>query len=84
LPTFQRADADQVATWRGKRGSAIDLGEYREFLGQVAEGEGGEITLESGEARRTVKRRLTTAANCMGKKLKYRRSEQDTICFEIV
>ena len=84
MPAFQRLSADQVALMRRPTRRGVDLAQYTEFLGDIERGEGGEITLDQGEASRVVKRRLTTAAKRMGKHLKYRRSGSGVVRFEVV
>jgi hypothetical protein len=61
----------------------VDLSECRAFVQDLTPGEGGEIMLGTDDARRTVKRRLTTAANQLNKKLKYHRSTEDVLRFEV-
>jgi hypothetical protein len=46
-------------------------------------GEGGEVTLNGNEQKRTVKRRLTVAGRRLGKSVVYRRSSGNTLRFEI-
>ena len=83
MPTFRRLTAQEIADLQPRRGSTVDLTEYREFLQDLAPGQGGEVSLGTGDQRRTVKRRLTTAALGMGKKLRYRRSPDNVVRFEV-
>jgi hypothetical protein len=83
MPSFRRLNPEEVAALRARNARAVDLSEYREFLQDLAPGDGGEIALGAGDERRTVKRRLTTAANRMNKKLRYRRSTDDVLRFEV-
>jgi hypothetical protein len=83
MPTFRRLSAEEVAALRKARGRAVDLSEYRQFLEGLAPGEGGELALSPDEQKRTVKRRLTTAARQMNKEVVYRRSEGDVLRFEV-
>jgi hypothetical protein len=72
-----------MAALRSRRRSSVDLTEYTEFLRGLATGEGGELVLGPGEQKRTVKRRLTTAAKRMDKGVRYRRTEGNTLHFEV-
>ena len=83
MPTFRPLSTEEVAALQKSRGRAIDLSEYRQFLEELEPGDGGEITLTPGEQKRTVKRRLTTAAKQMNKSVRYRRSEGDVLRFEV-
>jgi hypothetical protein len=83
MPTFHRLSAEEIAALRPRRTGSVDLSEYRQFLETLAPGEGGEVALGSGDQRRTVKRRLSTAAKQMNKQLRYRRSTDDTLRFEV-
>ena len=83
MPNFRRLSAEEISALRQPRGHAVDLTEYREFLQELAPGDGGEIALGDGDQPRTVKRRLTTVAKQMNKKLRYRRSEDAVLRFEV-
>jgi hypothetical protein len=84
MPTFHRLSAEEIAALRPRRTGSVDLSEYRQFLQDLAPGEGGEIVLGPDDQRRTIKRRLTTAANQMNKKVQYRRSTDDVLRFEVL
>lgn len=83
MPEFRRLSAAEVAALRSYRRGGVDLTEYTEFLRGLAVGEGGELTLNQNEQKRTVKRRLTRAAHLLGKNVRYRRSEGDIVRFEV-
>jgi hypothetical protein len=83
MPTFRRLSAEEIAAMRQPRGRSIDLTEYRQFLQDLAPGDGGEIALGPDEQTRTVKRRLTTAAKQLNKNVRYRRSDGDVLRFEV-
>lgn len=59
------------------------LKEMMEFLSQIAPGEGGEIVLEEGDNRLTIKNRLKKAAEKLGVELKFIRKRK-RIVFEVV
>ena len=84
MPTFRPLSADQLAALQRRRGAAVDLTEYSDFIRNLQVGEGGHLTLESNEQKRTVKHRLTRAAHLLGRSVRYRRSEGNTIRFELV
>jgi len=83
MPVFRRLDADEVAAMRARRRASVDLSEYSEFIRGLELGEGGEVTLNEMDQKRTVKRRLTRAARQMNKDVRYRRSESNIIRFEV-
>jgi hypothetical protein len=84
MPSFRALSADELAASRQRRGAAVDLTEYREFIRNLQVGEGGQLTLNGDEQKRTVKRRLTRAAHSLGRDVRYRRSEGNTVRFELV
>ena len=83
MPTFRPLSAEEMAALQPRKTRSVDLSEYRQFLQDLAPGEGGEIALGADDQRRAVKRRLTTAAKQMNKKVRYRRSEGDVLRFEV-
>lgn len=77
MPKFERlskAEADELFRRRPPRPS-IDLTEYVEFLKSLRAGAAGRITLQKDETSRVVKRRLTTAAKQIGRRLRYRKTD---------
>src|SRR4051794_17353343 len=56
MPTFRLLDAEEVAALRHHRRSSTDLAPYREFIRDIPQGEGGELTLDPKEQKRTIKR----------------------------
>jgi|DewCreStandDraft_1066081.scaffolds.fasta_scaffold04096_5 hypothetical protein len=81
MPAFRKLSPEEIA---GLARGRVDLSKYVEFLSALQPGEWGEVKLEPGEKKPTVKRRLTIAANRLGKKLRYRRTDPQTILFEVV
>ena len=61
MPTFRPLNADQLAALQRRRGAAVDLMEYSDFIRNLQVGEGAHLTLESNQQKQTVKRRLTRA-----------------------
>jgi hypothetical protein len=61
----------------------VVLAEYRELIQHLEPGRGGEVSLSPIDQRRTVKLRLSAAALALGKKLRYRRSPNNIVRFEV-
>lgn len=72
-----------MAAMRSYRRGTVDLTEYSAFLRDLGIGEGGEVALDTGDVKRTVKRRLTRAAHLLGKDVRYRRTEGNVVRFEV-
>jgi hypothetical protein len=83
VPTFRKLSREELEVTRTRRRNSVDLTEYTDFIAGLSVGEGGEVTLNGNEQKRTVKRRLTAAAHQLGRRLVYRRSVGNTIRFEI-
>lgn len=87
MPKFERlskAEAEQLFKRRPPRLS-IDLTEYTEFLKSLRVGDAGRIALQKDETSRVVKRRLTAAAKQMGKRLRYRKTDDEKlVLFRVV
>ena len=61
----------------------MDLTAYIGALRDLAPGQMGEAVLSDSEKKATIKRRLTAAAKRLGKSLKYRRSAEDRVIYEV-
>ena len=83
MPTFRALNTEQIAALRSRRRGLVDLTEYLDFLRDLGPGEGGELTLQSGETTRTIKRRLTSAAIQLQKSIRYQRSRDGLLRFEV-
>jgi hypothetical protein len=83
MPTIRRLSAEEIARLQPRRPGVVDLTEYRQFLESLTPGEGGEVTLGSGDTQRMVKRRLSTTAKQLNKQLKYRRGADEVLRFEV-
>jgi hypothetical protein len=83
MPEFRKLSSDEVAKIQRRRGRAVDLTEYSEIVAALGVGEMGEATVSADEKKATVKRRLTTAARRAGKELRYRRTGEDRLLFEV-
>ena len=83
MPTFHPLTVEQVAAMGPRHRGLVDLGPYVEFLRELSSGEGGEVALQSGESQRTIKRRLTSAAVHLQKSIRWRRSPDGVLRFEV-
>ena len=83
MPTFRRLSAEEMARFRVRKNASVDLTEYRNFLSTLSPGEGGEVQLGPEDQRRTVKRRLTSAASQLNQRIRYRRSDNGLVLFEV-
>lgn len=72
-----------MAAMRSYRRGTVDLTEYSAFLRDLGISEGGEVVLDPGDVKRTVKRRITRAAHLLGKDVRYRRTEGNIVRFEV-
>jgi hypothetical protein len=66
-----------------KEVSGQDLSEYEAYLDSLKPGEWGAIALEDAESQRAVKRRLTTASKRKGITIKYKRTKEGVVMFEV-
>lgn len=75
---------DDVLKRRSVKVSRVDLTPYLQYLHDIRPGYAGEIELQSGENKPTIKRRVTMAASRLGKQVKYLRSGENRLLFEII
>lgn len=68
----------------GNIGASAELGPYLEYLRSIAPGYAGYIYLGSGQKKATIKRRVTTAARQLHRKLRFLRSSADELTFEVL
>jgi|DewCreStandDraft_1066081.scaffolds.fasta_scaffold00011_188 hypothetical protein len=83
MPIFEKLSEEEVQKLRRRRSPTLDLSEYLAFLDTLGPGDWGAVTLKEGETQRAVKRRLTMAAKQKGWQLRYRRSPDGRIVFEV-
>jgi len=83
MPKFRTLSPEEVAQMQSRRGRTVDLSEYLDALRDLSPGQMGEATLIDGEKKATVKRRLTAAAKQLGKGLRYRRSGDNRVIYEV-
>ena len=76
---LSKADLGRLSAGSGGRP------EYVAFLKSLRAGEGGRITTEAaGTTKQTIKNRLTTASKAVGATVKFRRSPENEVLFEVV
>jgi hypothetical protein len=68
---------------RAAKGMRVDLSPYLDYLRPIQPGHAGQISLEANETKATIKRRVTTAAHRLGKNIKYLRSGEKDLLFEV-
>jgi hypothetical protein len=83
MPTFRRLTHEEVAALPHQQRGSVDLTAYRDFLRDLAPGEGGELTLHEGESQRSVKRRLTMAATREQKHIRWRHTKDRALQFVV-
>lgn len=82
MTKFNRLDAEAFIKPQGRPRNSY-LPEYREFLGAIPGGQGGELILEGPDKKATIKNRLNHAADLEGKKLRYIRTSADRVRFQV-
>lgn len=83
VPKFEKLSAADVEKLGKRRMPTLDLSEYLAFLDRVQPGDWGRLTLLDGESQRTIKRRLTSASKQKGLTVKYRKSPEGQILFQV-
>ena len=85
MPTFMPPiSPDDLAKRRATKTTRVDLTPYMEYLRSIQSGFAGEIHLTPNENKPTIKRRVTLAANRLGKSIKYVRSGENQLIFEVL
>ena len=85
MPTFMPAiSAEDLAKRRATKTTRVDLTPYMDYLRSIQSGFAGEIHLSPSENKPTIKRRVTLAANRLGKSVKYVRSSENQLVFEVL
>lgn len=83
VPKFEKLSPAEVEQMKRRRTPTLDLSEYQAYLETLRPGDWGAVSLEEGESQRAVKRRLTTASKQMGREIKYKKSREGRIIFEV-
>jgi hypothetical protein len=85
MPTFLPAiSPDDLAKRRATKTTRVDLTPYMDYLRSIQTGFAGEIQLSPNENKPTIKRRVTLAANRLGRSVKYLRSGENQLVFELL
>lgn len=81
MPSYRKLTQEDLAAMTmppsGERARIRE--EYRGYLSDLALGEGGELTLDEGEKKVTIKNRLKRAAKDLGVGIEFRRSGEDIV-----
>lgn len=78
---FQKLSKAEI----GRYQATSSYPEYADFLSEIKPGEGGRVDVtQAGVSRQTVKNRLNKTAAALGVELKYMRSGQSEVLFEVV
>jgi hypothetical protein len=83
MPTFRKLTVEESAHLARRRGRAVDLTDYLQAVRELEPGQVGEATIGDGEKKATIKRRLTMAARSLDRTLRYRRTGEDRIIYEL-
>jgi hypothetical protein len=85
MPTFLPViSPDDLAKRRATKTTRVDLTPYMDYLRSIQTGFAGEIQLAPNENKPTIKRRVTLAANRLGRSVKYLRSSENQLVFELL
>ncbi|HEX5416546.1 MAG TPA: hypothetical protein VFZ25_12825 [Chloroflexota bacterium] len=85
MPDFMPVlSPEEITRRRSARGTRVDLAPYLDYLRKIKPSYAGEVQLLPGESKPTIKRRITMAATRLGKSVKYLRSSDDRLVFEVV
>lgn len=85
MPEFKPVlSPEELARRRATKTPRVDLTPYIDYLRTIRPGYAGELVLLPGESKPTIKRRVTMAANRVGKTVKYLRSGEKQLLFEVV
>jgi hypothetical protein len=85
MPTFGPIiSPDELAKRRATKTTRVDLAPYIDYLRTIQSGYAGDLQLMPNENKPTIKRRVTMAANRIGKSVKYLRSGENQLVFEVL
>jgi hypothetical protein len=84
MPEFMPVlSPEELARRRATKTTRVDLTPYLDYLRTIRPGYAGEVELTQNESKPTIKRRITMAANRLGKNIKYLRSGESQLVFEV-
>ena len=76
---------NKVTALKKRRVNVAVLYPYMDYLETLQVGDYGEVTVEDGESKQTIKRRTTVAAKQLEMAIKWQRSQdENTLLFEMV
>ena len=75
MPTFSTLPIGEARARSATGKRAALLQEYVGYVERVAPGEAGKLEVGEGETTQAIRRRLNAAAEALGKKLEFRRTE---------
>jgi hypothetical protein len=84
MPKFLPAlPPEELAKRRAVKTSRVDLAPYLHYIQGIQPRHAGEVELQPGESKPTIKRRVTMAATRLGKEIRYLRSPENRLLFEV-
>lgn len=85
MPDFRPAlSPEELVKRRAAKTTRVDLMPYIDYMRAIGPGYAGDLQLLPGENKPTIKRRVTMAANRIGKTVKYLRSGENQLIFEVL
>lgn len=84
MPDFKPVlSPEDLAKRRTSRSTRVDLTPYVDYIRTIRPGYAGDVELNPGENKPTIKRRITMAASRVGRTVKYLRSGESELIFEV-
>ncbi len=83
MAQFERLNREAFAKNQGRPRNSY-LEEYRSYIANLSPGEGGELVLDEGEKKATIKNRLNHAARVDNKRVRYLRTPIDRVRFQMM
>lgn len=85
MPVFKKLSETEIQELNRRRNNLEELNEYLAYLNTLRPGDWGAIDLSKDDSQRTVKRRTSIAATSQGKKIRWRRSpENSRLVFQVL
>lgn len=85
MPVFRKLSEAEIQELNRRRNNLAELNEYLTYLSTLKPGDWGAIDLAKDDAQRTVKRRTSIAATSQGKRIRWRRSNEDSrLVFQVL
>ena len=80
---LQVISPEELSKRRATKTTRVDLTPYVEYLRTIQPGYAGDLQLLPSENKPTIKRRVTMAATRIGRSVKYLRSGENELVFEM-